>query len=109
VEALRRVKSLAKHIKDKKGEDILLLNLRKISPITDYFVIATGLSSIHTRAIADSLIEKYKPHHCEGIESAKWILLDYLDFIIHIFTKETREFYGLERLWGDAPRIDIDG
>lgn len=107
MDTLKTAKGLTRLIKEKKGEDILLLDLREISPIADYFIIATGLSTIHTKAIADYLIKEIKPHHSEGIESAQWILLDYFDFIIHIFTKDVREFYGLERLWGDAPKVDF--
>ena len=106
---LKIAKDAAKMIKMKKGVDIQLLDLRKISPITDYFIIVTGLSTIHTKAIADYLIEEgLKPDHIEGLESAKWILLDYIGFIVHIFTKDVRDFYGIERLWGDAPRINLD-
>jgi len=107
VDALKKAKTLARMIKGKKGEDIVLLDLRKISPITDFFIIATGLSPIHTRSIADYLIAHDRPHHYEGIESGNWILIDYIDLIVHIFTKETREFYGLERLWGDAPKVSF--
>jgi|UniRef100_A0A7C3YZL0 ribosome-associated protein len=93
---------------EKKGEDILALNLKKLSPITDYFIIATANSSVHARSLADYLLETLKkegelPHHIEGYGPAQWILLDYIDCVVHIFLKEVREFYGLERLWGDAP------
>ncbi|MEO0098518.1 MAG: ribosome silencing factor [candidate division WOR-3 bacterium] len=96
---------------EKKGEDILALNLKRLSPITDYFVIATANSSVHARFLADTILERLKkegelPHHIEGYNQAQWILLDYIDCVIHIFLKEVREFYGLERLWGDAPRYE---
>ncbi|HID32387.1 MAG TPA: ribosome silencing factor [bacterium (Candidatus Stahlbacteria)] len=99
------VKSTARMIKKKKGEDVIVLDLRNRSPIADFFIITTGLSPIHTKAIADDLIERQRPHHIEGMESGHWILLDYIDLIVHIFTKESRTFYGLERLWGDAPQV----
>jgi len=99
------VKNLAMVIKEKKGEDVVIFDLRGISPITDFFVIAEGLSDIHLRTIANYLIEYDLPSHIEGMEAATWILLDYIDVIVHLFLKETREFYGLERLWGDAPTI----
>ncbi len=98
---------------DKKAEDILVLNLKKLSPIAQYFVIATANSQTHARAISDALVEKLKKennvlsHHIEGYKVAQWILLDYIDCVIHIFLKEVREFYGLERLWGDAPMKKI--
>ncbi len=98
-------KALAQIIDNHKGEDIVIFDLREISPITDYFVIATGLSDIHNKTIADYLIEYEEPQHIEGLESRDWILLDYIDVIVHIFSKETRDFYGLERLWGDAPQV----
>ena len=96
----------AKLIDEKKGHDIIIFDLRGLSPITDYFVICTGLSDIHNRTIADALIDHEKPYHVEGLEAGHWVLLDFVDVIVHIFLKETREFYGLERLWGDAPRIE---
>ncbi|MGB3340797.1 MAG: ribosome silencing factor [bacterium] len=97
---------LAKLIDEKKGYDIIIFDLRGLSPITDYFVICTGLSDIHNRNIAGALIDHEKPYHFEGLESGNWVLLDFVDVIVHIFLKEIRDFYGLERLWGDAPRIE---
>ncbi len=93
---------------EKKAEDILVLNLRRLTPLTEYFIIATANSQTHARAISDAIEEALKkegilPHHIEGYSPAQWILLDYIDCICHIFLKEIREFYGLERLWGDAP------
>ncbi|MEO0136800.1 MAG: ribosome silencing factor [candidate division WOR-3 bacterium] len=104
---LRLAKELARIIEDKKGEDIIIFDLRDISPITDFFVIATGLSDIHNRTIAEYLSDFAAPDHIEGLEGGGWILLDYIDVIVHLFSKEAREFYGLERLWGDAPRIKL--
>jgi ribosome-associated protein len=98
---------IAQRIDQKKGYDIVVFDLRNISPITDYFVITTGLSDIHNRTIAADLMENNKSDHIEGYENGNWILLDFIDVIVHIFSEETREFYGLERLWGDAPQIMI--
>lgn len=100
---------VAQLIVDKKGENVLLLDLRKISPVADYFVLATAQSPLHAQAISDELVEKLKKvgcrvHHVEGYNQAHWILLDYLDIVVHVFLPEVRTFYGLERLWGDAPR-----
>lgn len=99
---------IAQLILDKKGEDIILLDLRRISPIADYFILATAQSPLHAQAISDEVVEKlkkdgYRIHHVEGYQQAQWILLDYLDIVVHIFLPEVRAFYGLERLWGDAP------
>ena len=102
-------KKIAQLIIDKKGENVLMLDLRRISPIADYFVLATAQSPLHCQAISDELVEKlkkdgYRVHHVEGYSQAQWILLDFLDIVVHIFLTEVRTFYGLERLWGDAPR-----
>jgi|UniRef100_A0A7V3RGH1 ribosome-associated protein len=105
--AINLAKEIARIICDKKGEDIVIFDLREISPITDFFVIATGLSEIHNKTLAEYLMEYEKPDHIEGLEGGGWILLDYIDVIVHLFLKEAREFYGLERLWGDAPQIKI--
>ncbi len=99
-------RQLARLIDDKKGQSIVIFDLRGISPITDFFVIAEGLSELHNRAIADHLSASERPNHIEGRESGTWVLLDYIDVIVHIFSPEARRFFGLERLWGDAPRIE---
>jgi ribosome-associated protein len=100
-------KSLARRIDEKKGADIVIFDLRNLSPITDCFIIANGLSDIHIKSIANYLMEYEKPNHVEGLRGASWVLLDFIDVIVHLFLKETREFYGLERLWGDATRIEL--
>ena len=94
-------------LEDKKGEDIKLLNITGISPISDYFVIATGNNTNQMQAMADEVSEKLneagaKLKHTEGYDSANWILMDYGDFMIHIFNPESRDFYNLERIWRDA-------
>ena len=99
-------KQLATMVDQKKGEDILIFDLRELSPITDFFVIATGLSDVHIKTIANHIIEQESPQHTEGLEAATWVLLDFFDVIVHIFSKDARGFYGLERLWGDAPRVN---
>jgi ribosome-associated protein len=98
--------------KDKKGIDLVVLDLRKAAGFTDYFLIASGNNTRQVRAIADAIIEALgeegvKPAFVEGYDRSEWILLDYFDFIVHIFAPETRVFYGLERLWGNASRIEI--
>ena len=97
---------------DRKGSDVVVLDLRPADGFTDYFVIVTGHSTRQIQAISDaiqaSLSENsVKPAHIEGGERAGWILLDYFDFIVHIFNAETRAFYALERLWGSADRIAV--
>jgi ribosome-associated protein len=97
---------------DKKASDIAVLDLRKAAGFTDYFVIASGSNPRQIRAIADSVMaalaeEGVKPAHVEGYDRSEWVLLDYFDFIVHIFAPETRLFYGLERLWGNAERVEV--
>jgi ribosome-associated protein len=97
---------------DKKASDLVLLDLRKASGFADYFLICSGSNPRQIRAIADAVIEAVasegiKPAHVEGYERSEWILLDYFDFIVHVFATETRVFYGLERLWGNAERVPI--
>jgi len=95
---------------DKKATDIVVLDLRKAAGFTDYFVICSGSNSRQIRAIADGVVdalgaEGEKPAHVEGNDRSEWILLDYFDFIVHVFAPETRTFYGLERLWGNAEQV----
>ena len=94
---------------DRKALDIVQLDLRGMIGYTDYFVIATGRSERQTKAIHDAIHVGMKarygrlPRRVEGVSSARWILMDYLDVIVHVFTAETREYYRLEQLWGEAP------
>jgi len=93
---------------DRKAEDVLALDLRGVSSATDYFVLATGTSDIQVRAIAEHVLEEFsgrgmKPLHVEGMDRARWVLLDFVDFVVHVFHPQAREFYQLELLWGDAP------
>ena len=97
---------------DKKAMDLVVLDLRKAAGFTDFFLIASGANARQIRAIADSVMEALaeegvKPAHVEGYDRSEWVLLDYFDFIVHVFMPETRMFYGLERLWGNAERIEI--
>lgn len=102
----------AKAISSKKGLDIKLIEIGDISSLADYMVIATGTSSTHVKAIADEVEYQLdnagiSVSHIEGYRSNSWILLDYVDVIVHIFSDEAREFYDLERLWQDGKEIDI--
>ncbi len=97
---------------DKQARDLVVLDLRAAAGFTDFFVICSGTNTRQTRAIADAVIEKLgaagvKPAHLEGYDRSEWILIDYFDFIVHVFAPETRVFYGLERLWGNADRIEV--
>ena len=97
---------------DKKALDLVVLDLRKGTAFTDFFVIGTGANVRQVQAIADAIEEALrkkgaKPALIEGRARGEWVLLDYFDFIVHIFQPATREFYGLERLWGDAERIEV--
>jgi ribosome-associated protein len=97
---------------DRKAGDVVVLDLRPAEGFTDYFVIMTGQNTRQIQAISDSIQESLdgkgiKPTHIEGGDRAGWILLDYFDFIVHIFSPESRAFYALERLWGSADRIAV--
>ena len=98
---------------DKKAADILAINVAELLVVTDFFVIATGGTNIQVRAIADEIEEQLrvrggaKPIGREGESEAKWILLDYGDIVVHVFQPEERDFYRLERLWADAPRLAL--
>jgi ribosome-associated protein len=104
------VSAVATHAADKKAIDIVELDLREILGYTDYFVVCAGNTDRQTKAIHDGILEGMKkdhgitPRRVEGLPEARWILLDYLDVVVHVFTPEAREFYRLEQLWGEAPR-----
>jgi len=97
-------------LESRRAVDPVLLDMRELTLITDYFVICQGTSSVHIRALADAVMEALeeqgvRPDGIEGYQEARWILLDYGDVIVHIFAEEARAFYDLERLWSDAPRM----
>lgn len=105
---------IVKLLDAKKAKDIKALQVKDLTSIADYFVVASGTSSTQVRALADEVDEKLsamgiEPRRVEGYQSCLWIVLDYADIIVHIFLDETREFYSLERLWADAPSLDLDG
>jgi ribosome-associated protein len=105
---------IAAHAADRKAMDITILDLRGVSGFTDFFVVATGNTDRQTKAISDAIhygLKKHEgllPRRIEGEQAATWILMDYLDVVVHVFTPETRDFYRLESLWGDVPRRDFD-
>lgn len=99
-------------IESKKAQDLVLLDISEVSSFTDYFILCTGASERQNRAIADAVEEKAKekdisPAHIEGYQNAEWILMDFLDFVVHIFSQASRNFYDLERLWRDGKRVDL--
>lgn len=106
------VHNIVKAADDKKAADIKVLDLHEVSVVTDYFVICTGTSSTQTKAIADNIEEKLEKEQNlrllrrEGYSQGSWVLLDYGSVVVHIFKPEEREFYNLERLWGDAKVLD---
>jgi len=97
----------------KRAEDVVILDLRALDGVCDFFVIATGHSEIQVRAIADAVEEglresrRLKPWHSEGFEARRWVLLDYVDVVVHVFHARAREYYLLDKLWGDAAREDV--
>jgi ribosome-associated protein len=109
---LQEIERAVRAADDKKATDLIVLDLRTAAGFTDFFVIASGGNARQVRAIADAVTEALdasgaRPAHVEGYDRSEWVLLDYFDFIVHVFAPETRLFYGLERLWGSAERVDI--
>jgi ribosome-associated protein len=110
----RLATTVAAHAADKKASDIVMLDLREVAGYTDFFVIVSGNSDRQAKAIHDAIhlgLKKHEgvlPRRVEGLSEARWILMDYLDVVVHVFTPDTRDFYRLESLWGDVPRRDFD-
>lgn len=108
----RKLAQLCREFADnKKAEDVVVLDLRKLSSVTDYFVICSGTSEPHLRAISDEITDKLReehnlrPHAVDGTLQTGWVVLDYFDVIMHVMRTDVRERYDLEGLWGDAPRV----
>ena len=111
--SLETAKMAVKALDSKKALDIKVIQIQDISAIADYFVIATGTSSTHVKALADEVEAQLDEagisvSHVEGYRSNSWILLDYVDVVVHVFSDEAREYYDLERLWQDGEIIDIE-
>lgn len=108
------VEDAARLALERKASDVVVLDLRGISSATDFFLIGTGNSDIQVRAIAEHIRQELKQgeglraDHIEGLDRARWVLLDYIDFVIHLFHPSARDFYQLENLWGDAPRREFE-
>jgi len=95
---------------ERKAEDVMVLDVRGLSSATDFFVIASGRSDVQVKAIAEHVIEGAKvdgnrPAHVEGMDQGRWVLIDYIDYVVHVFLPSVRSFYQLEGLWGDAPLL----
>jgi ribosome-associated protein len=100
-------------VRDRKAVDLLLLDLRGISDATDFFLLASGTSDTHVRSIAEHVLDAFReqglrPSHVEGLRGGRWVLIDCIDFVVHVFHPAAREFYRLDRLWGDAPASELE-
>ena len=98
---------------DNRATDVVILDLRGVTDMTDFFIVASGTSDTAVRSIGQHLIEDMKKegspaHHIEGLEKGRWVLLDFVDFVVHVFHPTLRNFYQLERLWADAEQIPVD-
>lgn len=112
MEIVEKAKKIAQILDSKKAKDIEILKVGELTSLADYFVICSCTSSVQLRACADEVEEKmtelgFEPLHSDGYRSGTWIALDYADIIVHIFLEETRDFYGVERLWTDAQPIEF--
>jgi ribosome-associated protein len=108
----QQVQRAAAILLDHKADDVVVLSLKGVSDMTDYFVIASGTSDTHVRSLGENLFEGLKKegnpaHHMEGLPQGRWVLLDYIDFVVHVFHPTLRSFYQLERLWSDAQVIPV--
>lgn len=112
MEPLEQVQSLAAAILDKKGTDVVALDVRELVPFADCFLLATGTSDRHVKTLADAVTERgreigLESRGREGYDDGRWVLIDLGDVIVHLFQQEVREHYDLERLWGDAPALAV--
>ena len=112
--SLELVKHAAQIALDTKALDVVLLDLRGVTDMTDFFLIASGTSDTHARAIGEHIMEEmkkagFRANHVEGLEKGRWVLVDFVDFVVHVFHPTLRNFYQLERLWADAKEVPLDG
>ncbi len=106
-------KKIVRFALEKKAIDVQLLDVRKLTSVTDFFIVCTGSTSVQVKAIADNVLKSCRKddmtvYHTEGYDSLRWVLIDLVDIVIHVFQPEVREYYQLERLWGDAPTDHFD-
>lgn len=109
-----KIETIVKALDSKRAEDIQAIKIGDLTIVADYFIIANGTSNTQTKALAEEVEYKLgqvgiKPIRTEGYQGATWVVLDYGDIVVHVFYKETREFYNLERLWSDGENVDISG
>lgn len=107
-----KVQVAARAVQAKKGADLVVLDVRRLSSVGDYFLLVSGKSTTHVETLVDAIREELKAEgvrllHAEGQAASGWILLDYGDLLVHVFLEETRMYYALERLWGDAPAVEL--
>jgi ribosome-associated protein len=112
--AERKARAAAQAALDTKALELVVLDVQAISNVTDYFLVCSGRSTTHVKSISEAIREELKeadvrPLHAEGTADSGWILLDYGDVLVHVFLEDTRAYYALERLWGDAPTLSVDG
>lgn len=113
MDSKQKLENIVKILDEKKAEDIVAIETSEVTIVSDYFVIASGTSNTHVRSLADDLEDGMaklgvEPNHIEG-RATGWILLDYGEVIVHIFMRDSREYYNLERLWADAHKLDLTG
>ena len=106
------VRRAAHAARSKKAHDLVALDLRDLDGVADYFLICSGGSEVQVKAVAEAVEEKLReagarPWHVEGLEGRRWVLLDYVEMVVHVFHEKTREYYMLDRLWGDARSIEL--
>lgn len=111
-ESMTAARRAAQVLLDNKAHDVVMLDLRPVSDMADFFIVASGTSDTHVRATAGHVLETLRAegmhaNSVEGLEQGRWVLLDYVDFVVHVFHPTLRAFYQLERLWGDAPAVTV--
>ncbi len=109
-----KVRRAARAALDKRATDLVVLDVRGVSSVADYFLLCSGTSATHVETISDAIRAELKregirPLHAEGVAESGWVLLDYGDVLVHVFLEDTRAYYALERLWGDAPAVPVEG
>jgi len=110
--ALSVLQLAARTARDKKARDLVALDLRELNGVADYFLICSATSEVQVKAVAEAVDEKLReagarPWHVEGFEGRRWVLLDFVEVVVHVFHEKTREYYMLDRLWGDARSVDL--
>ena len=109
----RKARRAARAALDKHALDLIVLDVQRVSSVTDYFLVCSGRSTTHLETITQAIREELRaanvrPLHSEGVADSGWVLLDYGDVLVHVFLADTRAYYALERLWGDAPTLEVD-